>query len=995
MNTKNIFKSIRTAALIGIGAGSTLFSISVDAQLLARPEMSFFGQYDVKMVSSQGLQAAWVTAVNPFQVLRPLTNDEMRADSYYLGINNSVSQGGANGYYSSPDQGFLNVKPATAIGVAMVYADCDDDMSTFQSSAAYLDFESNNACSNIEAAYLYWNGMKDVTISNYAAYPGLPTLKSNAGGAVGNIAGTAYKTVKFKCPGDVSYTSITAQRQLESTIYGTERYVCFADVSNLIKGKSSGLYWVADIRTASGKMSGGATSAWTLVVIYKNQNCPPRTIKFWDGVVDINSGNNQKINLTFGVGEVPATENSKSYLGLAVLDGENNAAYLANSSTTELPEFLEFSSAPGGSIYKINPFALGQTHHPLEEQPAVPVWDKTGLFLGNYYEGFSCSRITSWNESKGTNGNEIVRIPSQQNTLGYDAHHLRLPAGAIVPGATSATMTYYAGAQGGTSPFMAYMAIEAARPVLNFKLRSEGLQIVQPDGEITYVLTAANTGSSALPAGAYVLDTLDKSVDFVPGSVRYVNKTEPQSSEISNQGTDVDENLKLYLPTLAAGDGVNATDSVVIKFKVKVKDLSRMDIWNLICHRVVRNSAIAYYSNQNGDTFTAVTNTPSGCGIPNEYYDVYVDDPAITQQHLITHYINDTIYEQLMAASKVGSVIRVDSLVRTYLAERLVTMGKSASEASLYTLLDENGLQVSTSAAFAFDESNQKFIAELDLGQGCIETFNFEFIIAPAISNLVIQNPHCTGYSDGKVSFKVSRGVPSYNCMLVDSVDGRVVYQATTPKSINAPTLEIGNLSAGTYHLYVGDQGPSKAEAMVKIVNPQPLSVSISAPDSMCVGHKATLSAVVSGRDVAAPLSYVWEISLDSVNWTVMPFSTLTTVESTITADNYYRVYVCDNYCEAFSNVKIIADLTPDCKEIVTDSKGIEEQSTLIYPNPVKTGFTIKTGKSQNEVKVFDMNGAILLQQLVPDKALINISNLPKANYIIEVNKERVKVIKE
>lgn len=993
MNTKNIFNPIRIAKLLCIGASSMLFSVSANAQLTERTYMAFRGKYEVKMISSQVLQSVWLSSTNPYRAIRPLSDDEMARD--YTSLNNSTYLGGQAFYGTGT---LLQTKPANAIDISQIYADCDDDMSTFQSSAAYLDLNSNSSSASIKAAYLYWSCYSGVsTTTSYAEHLNVsPTLRSMPVNSNEGLGGTEYQTVLFKAPGDLNYTKIKAHRTDINPDAAGERKICFADVTYFVQGKSSGLYWLANVRSGTGSGMGGASAGWTLVVVYSTPNSAPRTIKFWDGMLNLPSQTFHSFTFNFASGEVPATTNSTSYLGVAVLDGENTATYL--SSSTYTPEYLEFYSKNtiNGSTFKINPFAKGQTApNPGEPLIGYPTYDRNGVLIAKSSEdGVSCSRISTYDPILGSNGNSIVRLPNQRNTLGYDAHHFKLPNGAMLPGATSAVMTYYAGAQGSTAPFMAYMAIEAARPVLKLKLRSEGIQKVQPDGEITYVLSVENTGTSALPAGAYVLDTLDKSVDFVPGSVQYVNKIDTLTSEILNQGADVNENLKLYLPTLAAGDGVNANDSVVIKFKVKVKDLSRMDIWNLICHRVVRNSAIAYYSNANGDSFTAVTNTPSGCGIPNEYYDVYVDDPAITQQHLITHYINDTIYEQLMAATQAGKIIRMDSLVRTYLADRLVTMGKPASEASLYTLLDENGLQVPTSAAFAFDESNQKFIAELDLGQGCIESFNFEFIIAPAISNLVIQNPHCIGYSDGKVSFTVSRGVPSYNCMLVDSITGKIVYQATAPSSASIASFDIANLPVGTYKLYVGDQGPLKAEAVVRIVTPKPLSVAISAPDSMCVSYDATLSAVVSGREAAIPLSYVWESSVDSVNWTGMSLTTQS-IKTPISEDRYYRVYVCDNFCETYSDVKVVADLSTTCIPVSTDIKQAEEQSTVIYPNPVRTSFTIKTGKSQNDVNVYDMTGAILLQQLVSDKASVNISNLPKGNYVVDVNNERLIIIKE
>src|SRR5699024_9226626 len=123
-------------------------------------------------------------------------------------------------------------------------------------------------------------------------------------------------------------------------------------------------------------------------------------------------------------------------------------------------DYLEFQST-GGSVFKINPFAPGQTV-PFAGEPQLgyTATDDKAVSYPDAHDGFSSSRISTWDPEKGTNGNDVQRLPNNVNTLGFDAHHLRLPLGAMMPGATSAKMWYYAGNQGGTKPIFAYMAIE-------------------------------------------------------------------------------------------------------------------------------------------------------------------------------------------------------------------------------------------------------------------------------------------------------------------------------------------------------------------------------------------------------------------------------------------------------------------------------------------------------------------------------------------------------
>lgn len=608
---------------------SLILAIAGYAQLQQRSFMTHQGNYDIKMISSVALQPAWITSANPFVVKRILTDDEMRADSYYLQMNNYVSDG-SNNAVTLLDPAYLSIKPSDAIGVAMVYADCDVDMSTFQSSTAFLDFGMENASTNIAAAYLYWTGNNDTCVTKYAAYPGLSTLRSYPGGAVGAINGEAYKTILFKAPGDNGYTPITSSRSLGSL----SKYICFADVTPYVKGKGSGLYWVGNIRSSSAKNTGGATGGWTLVVLYSQPTTRPHEIKFWDGVQDMSSGSFTSIQLDLSAGYSAPTKNFNSYLGVAALDGENLGSFF--TQTAKSPEFLEFqskSSVVTGPLVKINPFADGQTY-PFAGEPLAgyPVYDKKGnLLSSNAQDGFSCSRITSWDDVTGTNGNAITRLPSLQNTLGYDAHHLKLPEGAMCANATSATVNYYAGAQGGLSLFLAYLSVEVKSSRLTLT-EAANVSSTTANGEYTYTFKVKNEGDLASDTTAYIIDTLNKVVNFVPGSIVYKDKAgniiTPSVSPIITQNGDTSDVVKLYIPAIQAGENNSlATDSVWISFKVKVKDATRTDIWGGATQYFIKNYADLYYTSSIGTVFNSKSNSLSG-------YDSY--SPVVVSVDLTT-----------------------------------------------------------------------------------------------------------------------------------------------------------------------------------------------------------------------------------------------------------------------------------------------------------------------------------------------------------------------
>ena len=67
----------------------------------------------------------------------------------------------------------------------------------------------------------------------------------------------------------------------------------------------------------------------------------------------------------------------------------------------------------------------------------------------------------------------------------------------------------------------------------------------------------------------------------------------------------------------------------------------------------------------------------------------------------------------------------------------------------------------------------------------------------------------------------------------------------------------------------------------------------------------------------------------------------------------------------------------------------------IISPNPVKDILTLTLPKAENEIKIFDLQGKLLLQQNVGFSAEINVSMLPTGTYVLVVNGESYKFVKE
>ncbi len=67
----------------------------------------------------------------------------------------------------------------------------------------------------------------------------------------------------------------------------------------------------------------------------------------------------------------------------------------------------------------------------------------------------------------------------------------------------------------------------------------------------------------------------------------------------------------------------------------------------------------------------------------------------------------------------------------------------------------------------------------------------------------------------------------------------------------------------------------------------------------------------------------------------------------------------------------------------------------VIFQNPVKDYLTLTLPIANNEIKIFDLQGKLLLQQNVGVSAEINVSMLQAGTYVLVVNGESYKFVKE
>ncbi len=960
---KNILLKSGLALLMSVA------SLSANAQLVEQASMGKSGNYDVKMVSAPALQPAWISSSSPMTVVSIMTNEEMFA----AGDDNALNNRFDFGFTGKPAQAAL--APAGATGVSQVYADCDDDNNTFQSSAAFMDFGNNMGCTKIEAAYLYWSGTSGS--ETYAAYPGTTTMKSYTGNmSVGNI--TNCNTVKFKAPGMADYVDVTATRNV-TPVGGS--YVCMADLTQMVKNNpeyfTGGLYWVANVKSGCQRGDGGARAGWSLVVIYSYPNCPQRVIKFWDQNGNTNgAGNDETLTFTFKDGEVPASGNSVSYLGFIGLDGEDTAPLIMDKIEPDGTETQAQLTAASKTIAEKNEVVFnggnGDKHiQPfITDQAPVHACNEKAVCADAVYCGFVSSQMTTYDPETGLNGNQITRLPNNIITLGYDAHHVKLPAGSMAGGARKATAKMPHEQNGDYSLVMAYMAIETEQAILLMDKKSVEAS-TKPDGELTYELTIKNVGTKASIGTSEVRDTLDKTLDFVPGSVKFFDKNGAEiqtgSFNIINQGADVDEALTFTIPSIAAGDGANANDWITIQFKAKVKGLDRTDIWAYGCNRQVKNKAVVIYKNDAGADVRTGSNSSGGCDGESVYFYTPVVDEDLEKSYLASHHDTLDLSQEPNAAN-----MSVLPTLRSRLQYHISEIGLSI-DANAFTFYDaESGMEVPADAKFDVTQGNIDYLADADLGGGCVETFYFNVKVTkrPSISVAEVAGgvhgqTSYKGREDGSIQVRAFNGNAPYILKVYDA-NGKVVY--TAGAAAEDYTFAVAGLKAGTYSAAVTDgKGFVASSGTLTIVDPADMVISINGAAAQCKYQPLTLSAEVSGRD-AGNLQYVWR--KDGVDVS----TSQTYTEGSFEEGATYTLFVCDGGGQEVATKAVAAVPTPKI-EVIKPDTGCRE---FFLPKDYQSAFAAY----QEHVTYPDSIIGILGAQEVSGDPDINEADLVLTYYI-------------
>ncbi len=157
----------------------------------------------------------------------------------------------------------------------------DSNSNTNNSSAAKLVLPAG---SKIIWAGLYWQGYFALSNSNKLAQAQQksPEIK---------LGFTFNKGLQ-----NVTYTSLTADR-LNHVYFSSSRwyYQGFKDVTDYVQAHGTGWYWGADLQTTLGKPAGGTLGAWSIAIIYNDENDTIKNLTVFDGYLAL-AGNNDVNN---------------------------------------------------------------------------------------------------------------------------------------------------------------------------------------------------------------------------------------------------------------------------------------------------------------------------------------------------------------------------------------------------------------------------------------------------------------------------------------------------------------------------------------------------------------------------------------------------------------------------------------------------------------------------------------------------------------------------
>ncbi len=148
-------------------------------------------------------------------------------------------------------------------------------------------------------------------------------------------------------------------------------------------------------------------------------------------------------------------------------------------------------------------------------------------------------------------------------------------------------------------------------------------------------------------------------------------------------------------------------------------------------------------------------------------------------------------------------------------------------------------------------------------------------------------------------------------------------------------------------------------------------------------------------------ISFSDDIWIEGIGSIFYPYFDLDVMGTEISQSNLlyvqydHRIYPYDGRYIKYSNYADFIWQNPQMHNLTFLNELTEFHQVSIFPNPVKDKLTLTLSQAENEIKIFDLQGKLWLQQKGGFSAEINVSMLPAGTYMLVVNGKSYKFVKE
>jgi len=323
------------------------------------------------------------------------------------------------------------------------------------------------------------------------------------------------RKVKLKIEGD-SYMDVTAADS--DILYPGSTYdniyAGYADVTDYVRQKGAGNYYVADIALKNGNGGGtGYSGGWGMIVIYENPEMKWRDITIFDGHAYVVSGSSSVNRIELSGFKAAQAGDINVDMGFLAAEGEYNLTgdYFrmrrSDITDTTLPTYgtTIFGTFYPGTLFNQSAMdnslssANGQT---MDNYPFITTTNTTRLnnnffnsSIGNGYDEDISPTIKS-------------RTPFYKNNYGFDLAKIKLDNAdkKFIKNSQTATTFYYGTSKDTYVIYNVVFAVDAYVPeteVLAQITPTVGVDInnLQPNDEVTLTADIFNYGSDAISNG--------------------------------------------------------------------------------------------------------------------------------------------------------------------------------------------------------------------------------------------------------------------------------------------------------------------------------------------------------------------------------------------------------------------------------------------------------------------------------------------------------------